>query len=421
MNEILNENPEFDPMRLADDDQLTAQLQFKRTGEAMAKGRPPLSPSTLRAELQQVRLRENLSKPRDSRHGPEDLQQLSRSQMLFPITRPPIIGGDHDSSIFDPARQLDGHVAANAIHPVVEISPSEAVARLIVTGPGMAAESVRLTTRGKIQHHFRAPMHMLVMYEKGERRDGETFVEGLPRSTLRNLERKLTFVPAGHEFHDWHEPRGSQMRLMYFYFEPEKLKALSKRGFTNLPDAPRLLFEDQTLWHTALKLKTFVDSSAGDPIYFGSLGTLLMHEVVRFTCGMPSIQPQLQGGLAPWQQRLATAYIQEHLNERISIGTLAQLVRLSPYHFCRVFKQSLGMPPHRYQTNRRVEHAKVLLANRAGSITEIGLAVGFSRPNAFSTAFRKATGIAPTDFRRRVAPPEAAQGEHPRPKATERS
>ncbi|MBR0823832.1 helix-turn-helix domain-containing protein [Bradyrhizobium liaoningense] len=392
-------------MRLADDDQLTAQLQFKRTREAMAKGRPPLSPSTLRGELQQVGLRENLLRPRYSRHAPEDLQQRSRSQVLLPITRSPIIGGDHESSIFDPARQLDGLVAANAIHPVVEISPREAVARLTLTGHGMAAESVQSTSRSAIQHHYRAPMHMLVMYEKGERRDGETFVEGLPRSALRNLERKLTFVPAGREFHDWHEPRGSQMRLMYFYFEPEKLKALSKHGITDLTDAPRLLFEDETLWHTAFKLKTFVESSAGDPMYFGSLGTLLIHEVVRFTCGMPSIQPQLKGGLAPWQQRIVTAYIEEHLNERIPIGALAQLVRLSPFHFCRVFKQSLGMPPHRYQTSRRVEHAKLLLANRAGSMTEIGLAVGFSSRSAFATAFRKATGIAPADYRRSVAPP----------------
>ncbi|RZN34239.1 AraC family transcriptional regulator [Bradyrhizobium sp. Leo121] len=391
-------------MRLADDDQLTA-LQFKRTRKAIAEGRPPHSPSTLRAEIQQVRLGENLSKPRDSLNGTEDLQQLSRSQVLLPITRSPIIARDHDSSNFDPARQLDGYVAADGIHPVVEISPSEAVTRLTVAGQGMAAESVRFASRSKIQHHFRAPMHMLVMYEKGERRNGETFVEGLPRSAIRNLERKLTFVPAGREFHDWHEPRGSQMRLMYFYFEPEKVKALSKPGITDLPDAPRLLFEDETLWHTALKLKTFVESSAGDPISFGSLGTLLIHEVARFTCGMPSIQPQLRGGLAPWQQRLVTAYIHEHLNERIPIGTLAQLVRLSPYHFCRVFKQSLGMPPHRYQTSRRVEHAKVLLAKRAGSMAEIGLAVGFRTPNAFATAFRKATGIAPTDYRRSVAPP----------------
>jgi AraC family transcriptional regulator len=390
-------------MRPANDHHLTARLQIKRMGEAMAEGYPH-TPSTLRAELQQVSFGETLSKSCDSQHDPEDLQQLSRSQVLLSISRSPTIGAHNVSSTFDPARRSDGHVEADP-YPVVEISPSEAVARLTVTGCGMVAESVRCTSRRKFQHHYRAPMHMLVMYVRGERREGETFVEGLPRSALRNLERKLTFVPAGREFRDWYEPRGSLMRFMYFYFEPEKMKALSRRGIINLPDAPRLLFEDETLWHTAFKLKTFVESSAEDPIYFESLGTLLIHEVVRFTCGMPSTQSQLQGGLAPWQRRVVTAYIQEHLSERITIDSLARLVQLSPYHFCRVFKQSLGMPPHRYHTYRRVERAKILLENRAGSMTEIGLAVGFSSANAFATAFRKATGIAPTDYRRSVAPP----------------
>ena len=91
--------------------------------------------------LQQIRLRKNLSTPRDARHGHKDMQ--------LPITRSPIIGGDHDLSIFDPARQLDGYVAADAIHPVVEISPAEAVARLTVTGDGMVAESVDSAAEAK--------------------------------------------------------------------------------------------------------------------------------------------------------------------------------------------------------------------------------------------------------------------------------
>ena len=45
------------------------------------------------------------------------------------------------------------------------------------------------------------------MCERGVRRDGDTYVEGLPRSTLRDLSRKLTFVPAGHEYHEWQVPR----------------------------------------------------------------------------------------------------------------------------------------------------------------------------------------------------------------------
>jgi len=267
----------------------------------------------------------------------------------------------------------------------------------------MAAESVQSASRNKIQYRFGAPMHLLVMYEKGERRDGATFVEGLPRSTLRNLERKLTFVPAGHEYHEWHEPRG-HMRIMLFYFDPARLKT-DLAGISDISLGPRLLFEDATLWHTALKLKTLVDSLAsGDRLYFETLGSLLVHELVRLSRGIPSIQPPVRGGLAPWQQQIVTNFIEEHVNERIPLAALARLVRLSPCHFSRVFKQSLGMPPHRYQANRRVEHAKLLLAERAVSVTEIGLMIGFSSSNAFATAFRKATGLAPTDYRRRLAP-----------------
>lgn len=111
-------------------------------------------------------------------------------------------------------------------------------------------------------------------------------------------------------------------------------------------------------------------------------------------------EAQAKGGLAPWQQRAATAYIEEHLAEPIALCTLARLARLSPYYFCRAFKRSLGMPPHRYHSNRRIEHAKRLLAQPAPSVTEIGRIVGYGETSSFTTAFHKATGITPTAYRR---------------------
>lgn len=107
-----------------------------------------------------------------------------------------------------------------------------------------------------------------------------------------------------------------------------------------------------------------------------------------------------KGGLAAWQQRAVTTYIEEHIAEPISLATLAQLVRLSPYHFCRAFKRSLGMPPHRYHSNRRIEHAKRLLAEPAPSVTDIGRIVGYSETSSFTTAFHKSTGSTPTAYRR---------------------
>jgi AraC family transcriptional regulator len=98
-----------------------------------------------------------------------------------------------------------------------------------------------------------------------------------------------------------------------------------------------------------------------------------------------------------------TSYIDEHLSELISLATLARLVRLSTFYFCRAFKQSFGVPPHRYHTNRRIEQAKVLLASRKHSVTEIGLSLGFSESSAFTAAFRKATGQTPSSYHRSLA------------------
>jgi AraC family transcriptional regulator len=232
------------------------------------------------------------------------------------------------------------------------------------------------------------------------RSDGDTFVEGLPRSRLRDVSRKLTFVPAGHEYYEWQEPR-VLTRIVHFYFDPAKMPTHPETGTAPASFAPRLFFEDSTLWDTALKLKRLIESAGSDSSpYFEALGTVLAHELVRLNAGAPRIGAPARGGLAAWQQRTVAAYIEEHLAEQISLRTLAQLVRLSPYYFCRAFKQSFGIPPHRYHTSRRIEHAKILLAKRASSVTDIGLTLGFSEASSFTAAFHKMTGLTPTTFRR---------------------
>jgi enoyl-CoA hydratase/carnithine racemase/AraC-like DNA-binding protein len=292
------------------------------------------------------------------------------------------------------------YATSEPISPAIEISPSHIWKRRAMTGHGMAAEALQSTKQDKVNYRFRAPAHLLVAYEKVERSAGETFVEGLPPSTLHNLARKMTFVPAGHEYHEWHEPR-TNSDLMHFYFNPATLSMHSKSAIADLPLAPRLFFEDSALWLTVVKLKSLVESEAsGDRIYFEALGSLLVCELIRTIRGAPSIQPQVRGGLAAWQQRALTTYIDQHISERIPLTTLAQLVDLSLYHFCRAFKQTFGMPPHRYQTKCRVEQAKLLLVKPAVSVTEVGLTVGFGSPTEFARVFRKSTGLTPSAFHR---------------------
>ena len=115
-------------------------------------------------------------------------------------------------------------VVLDAAPSIVEISPSDVVRRHVMTWRGMAAESVQCTSQVRTKFGFRAPIHLLVAYEEGERRDGDTFVEGLPRSTLRHFARKLTFVPAGKEFCEWHDPR-TPTRLVFVYLDQADIDA----------------------------------------------------------------------------------------------------------------------------------------------------------------------------------------------------
>ena len=61
------------------------------------------------------------------------------------------------------------------------------------------------------------------------------------------------------------------------------------------------------------------------------------------------------------------------------------------------------VPPHRYHTQRRMERAKLMLAKPAVSVTDVGMAIGFSETSSFTSAFRKATGLTPTGYQRSVA------------------
>jgi AraC-like DNA-binding protein len=312
-------------------------------------------------------------------------------------------GEGHDEHTYPWSHRLHAQAMANAINSAVQIYPSNIVKRRAVTWDGMAAEMVQATARERIEFRFRAPLHLLAVCDQGMRSDGDTFVEGLPRSKLRDLTRKLTFVPAGHEYHEWHEPR-VLTRTVYFYFDPAKMPERPETGLPPAALAPRLFFEDATLWNTALKLKSLIESAGPDNRpYFEALGIVMAHELVRLSAGAPRIEAPVRGGLASWQQRTATSYIEEHLAEQISLATLAQLVRLSPYYFCRAFKQSFGLPPHRYHGGRRIERAKMLLAKPASSVTEVGMTVGFSETSSFSAAFRKATGLTPSAYRRSLA------------------
>jgi AraC family transcriptional regulator len=264
---------------------------------------------------------------------------------------------------------------------------------------GLRAVAIKLTSRQPIDFNLTEKSHLLVALEHVRRYDGETLVEGLPKSTRRDLTHKLTFIPAGCAFSGWMKPLES-LQATLLYIDPSMLMADAGRGAATTGLRPRLFFDDDGIWQTVRKLKAQIGSvETSDRLYAEALGAVLAHEIVRLDDRVPALS-HMRGGLAAWQQRRIVEFIEEHIAEDFPLATLASLAQLSTYHFARAFKRSFGIPPHRYHTNRRIERARALLAAPGTSVAEVALELGFSGASAFAATFRRTTGQTPTDYRR---------------------
>lgn len=119
-----------------------------------------------------------------------------------------------------------------------------------------------------------------------------------------------------------------------------------------------------------------------------------------------------RGGLAPWAERRCLELMRARLSEDISLDELAAEAQLSTFHFARMFKQSVGMPPRVYLTRLRLEKACELLEMTDLPVTEIAHEVGYSSNQVLARVFLKHRHVSPTDYRRAVRDPVRFIAQH---------
>jgi AraC family transcriptional regulator len=221
----------------------------------------------------------------------------------------------------------------------------------------------------------------------------------LAPSRLRNFSHTICFVPAGRRFEGWQIPL-LRSKSTYFRIDPDWPLLDPEMQLAAAEVMPQLQVDAAGIEGTALKLKALIGQrTPGVKLYAEALGLVLQYELLRLV-SMADRTHRPKGGLAPWQEKRVRNYLEDNLAFDVTLTTIAKLVGLSTSHFAHAFKHSFGVPPHRYFALRRVERAKSLLAAPGSSVTEIALALGFSGTSAFTTAFHKATGLTPSDYRR---------------------
>ena len=97
-------------------------------------------------------------------------------------------------------------------------------------------------------------------------------------------------------------------------------------------------------------------------------------------------------------------YMEEHLDEPLSISTLSRRACLSATTFKEGFRRLYGLPVHTWLQQRRMERAAELLRDSSLSVLGVAQSVGYSSASQFSAAFRRQYGMSPTMYRKMSEP-----------------
>ncbi len=136
-------------------------------------------------------------------------------------------------------------------------------------------------------------------------------------------------------------------------------------------------------------------------LYMDSLITVFSTYLLRnYSTFQDRRASQPRGGLTPRAWRDVQDYIRANIGDQLSVERLALLVGLSPSHFLRAFKQTVGQSPHQYVLATRLELAERLVATTDLPFPKIASIVGFSSHSHLTASMRRYRHTTPSELRR---------------------
>lgn len=195
---------------------------------------------------------------------------------------------------------------------------------------------------------------------------------------------------------------GSSDRLI-LSLRPELLQRRAEElgGSGAIEFSNRWSLRDGALEHVIAEMAR--ESGEGWPLgslYADLLGVTLSSLLLRRYASNPLAAPEEKGGLPFPKLRRAMEFITENLSSDLRLEQIASQIEISPFHFARLFRKSLGQSPYQYLLQQRIAIAKVLLRNPSLSVQEIAMQTGWNSPVNFVRAFRQWVGATPGAWRK---------------------
>jgi AraC-like DNA-binding protein len=255
--------------------------------------------------------------------------------------------------------------------------------------------------------HTHEDAYHILLYSRG---DTEVLLEGRPRPVRAGT---LVLSPPG-DCHDFGPVRAGVISYSQVTFafkdaagRPLALpfrELLGAWSGLELPEIGVVVQLEAARREGLLALLTrLVDAAGSREALSDVLVRLAAGEIFAFLVREVYLAASGVGGAGPASDALAAAraHVEAHYRERVTVATLARLALLSPGYFLRAFRRRYGLSPIAYQGRLRVEAARSMLRFTDLSCKEIAHRLGYGDSYHFSKSFRKAAGLAPTEYRRR--------------------
>lgn len=210
-------------------------------------------------------------------------------------------------------------------------------------------------------------------------------------------ERQISIIPPGQP-HQLSWQRDADLTVILI--APEFLKRIAhESGMRGIEIIGQYGAFDPVIWHLGRELRAELRRHRQlDGAYIQSVATVLARHLVSTYVAAVRL-PVENGGLPRFKLRRAIEYVHENMVEDIGFRDVAAHLKMSAYHFARMFKQSTGESPHRYIVRCRMERAKALLSEARLPISDVAFEVGYKSQSHFTTCFGRMTGVTPGAFR----------------------